>query len=55
MKKCMYCSNEIPDQSVIDFCERCGKGVFGERMLTAIIQNMSEARDRGDLDQNNGG
>jgi hypothetical protein len=48
----MYCKNEISEQSVIDFCENCGKGIFGQKMLDTIVQNMQEARDRGDLDQN---
>ena len=51
MKKCMYCKCEVPDESVIDFCERCGKGVFGEKMFSAIVQNMEEANKRGDLQQ----
>ncbi len=48
-KKCIYCKAEIPSESVIDFCERCGKGVWGEKMFNAIVQNMEDARDRGDL------
>lgn len=49
VKKCIYCSSEVPDESVIDFCERCGREVWGEKMFKAIVQNMNEARDRGDL------
>jgi len=49
MKKCIYCGSEIPDQSVIDFCQRCGIGVWGEKMFNAILKNMEDARDRGDL------
>ena len=48
-KKCIYCKAEIPDESVIDFCSRCGKGVWGEKMFNTIIKNMEEARSRGDL------
>lgn len=48
-KKCIYCSSEISDSSVIDFCERCGVGVWGQKMFNAILRNMEEARDRGDL------
>jgi hypothetical protein len=52
MKKCIYCKCLLEDRSVIDFCERCGKGVFGERMFRTILQNMEEAEKRGDLEQN---
>ena len=51
MKKCIYCKSDIPEDSLIDFCERCGKGVFGEKMFNAIVQNMQEANKRGDLQQ----
>jgi hypothetical protein len=51
MKKCIYCRSEIPENSVIDCCERCGKGVWGERMFKAIVANMEEAGQRGDLFQ----
>ena len=45
----MYCKSDIPDKSVIDFCERCGKGVWGEKMFRTILKNMEDARDRGDI------
>ena len=51
MKKCIYCNSEISMESVIDFCERCGIGVFGHKMFNAIVENMENARDRGDLFQ----
>jgi len=51
MKKCIYCKAEISDESVIDFCDSCGKGVWGEKMLNAIKENMNRAREKGDLNQ----
>ena len=51
MKKCIYCKQDIHEESVADFCERCGKGAFGEKMFNVIIQNMKEAKGRGDLEQ----
>ncbi|MEX0920855.1 MAG: hypothetical protein WDZ62_01190 [Candidatus Pacearchaeota archaeon] len=48
-KKCIYCKAEIPKESVIDFCSRCGIGVWGEKMFNTIVKNMEEARANGDL------
>ena len=48
-KKCIYCGTEVASESVIDFCERCGKGVWGEKMFNAIVENMENARDNNDL------
>ena len=48
-KKCIYCKIEIPGESVIDFCARCGRGVWGEKMFNTILKNMEEAREKGDL------
>tara|TARA_Y100000310_G_scaffold343591_1_gene451985 strand:- start:4601 stop:4753 length:153 start_codon:yes stop_codon:yes gene_type:complete len=48
-KKCIYCAKEISDESVIDFCEVCGVGVWGPKMFSAIVQNMERAREKGDI------
>lgn len=48
-KKCIYCKAEIPDESVIDFCEVCGVGVWGPKMFKTILDNMEEARERGNI------
>ena len=48
-KKCIYCKTNIPQESVIDFCERCGVGVWGEKMFRTIRDNMQNAYDKGDL------
>ena len=36
MKKCMYCSKELGEESVVDVCTSCGHGVWGEQMFNAI-------------------
>ena len=50
-KKCIYCKKNIDEESVIDFCESCGVGVWGEKMFQAIKESMEKARDSGDLNQ----
>ena len=54
MKKCVYCNAEIPENSVIDVCDRCGVGVWGEKMFKAIKKNMEDAKQNGDLEFNSG-
>ena len=49
VKKCIYCGSEVNDECVIDFCERCGIKVWGEKMFRTILRNMEDARSRGDL------
>lgn len=49
VKKCIYCKCEISDDSVIDFCRRCGVGVWGEKMFSTIVDNMERAREKDDL------
>ena len=48
-KKCIYCRREISQDSVIDFCNNCGVGVWGEKMFNAIVKNMEDAREKDDL------
>lgn len=50
-KKCIYCKTEVPEESVIDFCKRCGIGVWGEKMFNAIVESMEKSRAAGDLFQ----
>jgi len=50
-KKCIYCKKELDDSSVIDVCERCGIGVWGEKMFKAIVKNMENSLAAGDLFQ----
>ena len=51
MKRCIYCKTGIENSSVVDICVRCGVSVWGPKMFHAIIQNMRNARDVGDLYQ----
>nr|AQS33350.1 hypothetical protein [uncultured archaeon] len=50
-KHCIYCKTQIDENSVVDVCRRCGVGVWGEKMFAAILQNMSQAKEAGDLFQ----
>lgn len=49
VKNCIYCKVEISEDSVVDFCPRCGTSVWGEKMFNTIVKNMEDARSKGDL------
>ena len=55
MKKCVYCSKELEEERAIDVCTDCGHNVWGEKMFSAIQENMQNAKEKGDLHQGNVG
>ena len=53
VNKCVYCKREISDDRAVDVCTPCGHGIWGEKMFQAIIDNMGNAKKKGDLFQGN--
>ena len=51
VKKCIYCNRDLEITGVIDICSPCGNAVWGEKMFGAIVNNMENAKERGDLNQ----
>ncbi len=51
VKKCGFCKSSIPDDKAFEVCDRCGFGIWGEKMFSAIKGNMESAKDKGDLYQ----
>ena len=51
LKKCVYCNIELHDNRAIDVCDRCGFGVWGEKMFNTIRNQMEDAKQKGNLNQ----
>ena len=51
VKKCVYCKKEIEDERAVDVCDRCGIGVWGDKMFKAIRDGMDDAKKKGSLNQ----
>jgi uncharacterized UBP type Zn finger protein len=51
MKSCIYCKSSLEDNSIIEVCQSCGHEVWGPKMFQAIIDNMENAKEVGDLYQ----
>lgn len=49
--KCIYCNCGLEENYVVDICQKCGVNVWGGKMYSAIVQNMENAREAGDLYQ----
>ena len=51
VKKCGFCRTGIPENQAFEVCERCGKGIWGDKMFRAIRDNMQNSQMKGDLFQ----
>ncbi len=50
-KRCVYCKVDLAESSVIDVCDNCGNKVWGDKMFKTIVNNMTNAKEKGDLHQ----
>jgi len=52
-KKCVYCNGDISDNRAMEICDRCGVGVWGQKMFLAIKNQTDDAKKNDDLCRTN--
>lgn len=49
-KRCVYCKGDVPEDRAMDVCDRCGRGVWGEKMFKTILENTNSEKAKGNME-----
>jgi uncharacterized UBP type Zn finger protein len=49
-KCCVYCKGNVPEDRAMDVCDRCGRGVWGDKMFQHILQGTNDQMAKGNLE-----
>lgn len=50
MAKCVYCNEVVPKGRAMEICDRCGVGIWGQKMFLEIVSKTNEEMGKGNLD-----
>jgi len=48
--KCVYCKGSVPEERVMQICDKCGCKVWGAKMFEAILKGTNSEAEKGNLD-----
>lgn len=48
--KCVYCKGNVPEERVMQICDKCGVRVWGAKMFEAILKGTNSEAEKGNME-----
>ena len=50
VSKCVYCKESVPEDRIMEICDKCGCKIWGPKMFQAIIEGTNTEKRKGNME-----